>query len=71
MKLHLIIFSIIIVGFTSCTNNTVKKNIEIDNYSKLDSILKIHRSKDENTIAPVFIENIAESIRGLSTDERK
>ncbi len=70
MKLYQIIFSLIIV-FTSCTNNVVKKNIVIEDYSQLDSILNIHRSSDENIIAPVFIENITESIRNLNTAERK
>ena len=43
----------------------------IENYSKLDSIFEIHRSNNTDIIAPVFIENIAVSIRSLSTAERK
>ena len=71
MKFYHIILSLIVIGFTSCNNKTIKKNIEIDNYSKLDSILEIYRSKDEYIIAPIFIENITKSIRDLSTAERK
>jgi uncharacterized FlgJ-related protein len=71
MKLKPIFFALIVIGLTSCSNNTVKQNIVINDYSKLDSIFDKHRSNNENIIAPVFIENIAPSIRNLTIAERK
>jgi len=70
MKIYYYTF-LFIIGISSCVNSTIKQNIEIDNYSKLDSILKIYRSNNDNTIAPIFIENIAPSIRNLTISERK
>jgi len=71
MRLTLFVAIITVLSITSCNNSFEKKNLSINNYSELDSILNIHRGNDTNIVTPVIIKNIAPSIRNLSTSERK
>ena len=71
MRLNLIIFSIAISFFSGCNNSSKTVNIEIVNYSLLDSVFIEHESSDSFHIPPIFVKNISESIKDLTISERK
>ncbi len=71
MKFNLIIFSIAIITLIGCNNNPKVVNIEIDNYSLLDSVFAVRQSSDSSSIPPIIVNNISPSIKDLTIADRK
>jgi len=71
MRLNLIIIILTISFLTGCNNSSNSINIEIDNYSLLDSVYAEHDSSDGLHIPTIFVNNIAPSIKDLTVPERK
>ena len=71
MKLNYIIFSIAISFLVGCNNSSKVVNIEIDNYTLLDSVFTEHNNIDSSHIPPIFVNNISASIKDLTISERK
>jgi Bax protein len=55
----------------SCDNNTVVKNIEIDNYSLLDSVFESHSSNFDSVVPSIFVSNITSSLKNLTISDKK
>ena len=72
MRLYLYpILLLLFLILTSSNNKPIVKNIEINNYSLMDSVFNSHKTDSDNFVAPVYINNISKSIRDLSSSERK
>jgi len=71
MKLKLILLSITIITLFGCENKPEVVNIEINNYSLLDSIFTKYSSSDSTKVTSVIVNNISPSIKKITITKRK
>ena len=71
MKFKLFIFSISILALVGCNKQSKVVNIEINDFSLLDSVFVEHKNRDSTIVPPIVVNNISASIKVLSISERK
>ena len=71
MKFKLLILSISILALFGCNNIPKVVNIEINNFSLLDSVFTKHKNNDSSSIPPIIVNNISSSLKDLNIADRK